>query len=164
VEDSKESKSINIQLSENLGVTDGSGEIKIIKIFDELTKYADEAFENGHYLESAIIVFQLVEYFLRLTIHILAKQKNCSEKILEKTRLERSFFKLVIFLGLVKSDNGISERLFNLNNRRNQFMHKLFEQESVESIKTDLIDFYKESLESIEGLKSLIPKKLSEMI
>jgi hypothetical protein len=43
-------------------------------------------------------------------------------------------------------------------------MHKLFEQESVESIKTDLIDFYRESLESIEGLKSLIPKKLSEMI
>lgn len=162
--DSKESEPIKIQVSGNLGVTHGSVGIKIIKIFEELTKHADEAFGNGHYLESAIIVFQLVEYFLRLTIQILAKQKNCSENILEKTRLERSFFKMVIFLGLVKSDNVICEKLFNLNNKRNQFVHKLFEQESVESIKIDLIDFYKGSLESIEDLKSLIQKNISEMI
>jgi len=161
--DSEQSKTINVQASDSLGVTESSTEIKIIGIFDELTKYADEAFESGHHLESAIILFQLVEYFLRLIINIFA-EKNCSQIILQKIRRERSFFNLVILLGLVKSDNGISEKLFNLNSKRNEFVHKLFEQESIESIKSDLIDFHKKSLELIEGLKSIIPKKLSEMI
>lgn len=164
MQESKE-KSVNlhVQSAEHTQIS-ASAEVTI-SIIGDLSKRADEAFKSGHHLESSIIMFQLVELFLRFVINIWAKQKGSSEDILDKLESEQSFFKLVIFLGLVKPDNGISQKLFGFNATRNKIVHGLFYKfESVESLKDVLVDFHKESLELIEDIGSLIPKKISEMI
>jgi hypothetical protein len=164
MEESKEKGvDLRVQSTEHIQISDSA---KVtISIIGDLSKRADEAFKSGHHLESSIIMFQLVEFFLRLVINIWAKQKRSSEDILEKVESEQSFFKLVIFLGLVKPDNGISQKLFGFNAARNKIVHGLFYKfESVESLKDALVDFHKVSLELIENIGSLIPKKISEMI
>ena len=46
---------------------------------------AIKAFDNGHYLESAIIYFQLVEFSLRLAIHLLSIRMGLSESVISET-------------------------------------------------------------------------------
>lgn len=124
-----------------------------IDIVKNLSASALEAFKKGDYFQSAIINFQRVEILLRLVVHIFARNNGSSKDIIEKIENEKSFFNLVIFLGLVKSDNSISKRLFNFNNKRNDFMHKLFYfGRPINSLKRELKDF---SIEGVELSRSL---------
>lgn len=116
-----------------------------------------EAFKKGDYFQSAIINFQRVESLLRLAVHIFARNNGSSKDIIEKIENEKSFFNLVIFLGLVKPGNGISKSLFNFNKERNDFMHKLFYVgKPINSLKKDLKGF------SIKGAE--LSRKLSIII
>jgi hypothetical protein len=117
-------------------------------IVKTLNDSALEAFKKGDYFQSAIINFQRVEILLRLVVHIFARNNGAAKDIIEKIEDEKHFFNLVIFLGLVKPDNGITERLFSFNTKRNDFMHKLFYVgEPINSLKKELKDF------SIEGVE-----------
>jgi hypothetical protein len=155
---SEKDKTITINVSDSV-ITLDSPKLKItISIIEELAQRADEAFKSGHYLESAIINFQLVEFFLRLVIKIFAEKNQSAGSIVEKLKKEQRFFNLVIFLGLAKPDNGISERLFDFNATRNKVVHRIFNDfESIKSLKHELIAFHAESLELIEALRLLIP-------
>jgi hypothetical protein len=160
---SEEGKPVSIEASDSLSMTDSASTKVIISIIVTLAKSAGEAFKSGHYLESSIIMFQAVDYFLRLVINTWARQKGSSKDILARLRAEQHFPNLVIFLGLVKPDNGISERLFKFNKKRNAFVHRLFEFETIESLEKELIVFHEESLALIEALTSLIPTTWAEM-
>lgn len=128
-----------------------------IGIVKNLNDSALEAFNKGDYFQSAIINFQRVEILLRLVVHILARNNGSSKDIIEKIEKGKSVFNLVIFLGLVKPDNGISKRLFNFNNKRNSLMHKLFYVgRPIHSLKRELKDL------SIEGVE--LSRTLSIMI
>lgn len=117
-------------------------------IVTNLNDSALEAFKKGDYFQSAIINFQRVEILLRLVVHIFVRNNGSSRDIIEKLENEKSFFNLVIFLGLTKPDTGISKRLFNFNKKRNDVMHKLFYVgKPINSIKKELKDF------SIEGVE-----------
>lgn len=128
-----------------------------IGIVKNLNDSALEAFNKGDYFQSAIINFQRVEILLRLVVRIFARNNGSSKDIIEKIENEKSFFKLVIFLGLVKPDNGISKRLYNFSNKRNGLMHKLFYVgRPINCLKRELKDF------SIEGVE--LSRTLSMMI
>jgi len=128
-----------------------------IGIVKNLNDSALEAFNKGDYFESAIINFQRVEILLRLVVHILARNNGSSKDIIEKIENEKSFFKLVIFLGLVKPDNGISKRLFNFSNKRNGLMHKLFYGgRPINFLKRELKDFSIEAVELSRTLSMMI--------
>ena len=157
-------ESISIEVADCVQAIDSTSAKIIVGIIEELTKNADESFKGGHYLESAIIMFQLVEYFLRLIIELFGQINRLDKDILKKIANEQRFFNLVIFLGMVKPDNGISEKMFKLNRKRNDIVHHLFEFKSIEALKDELIAFHEESLNLIEDLRSLIPTKLNEMI
>jgi hypothetical protein len=136
----------------------------VVEIVEKLGEIADEAYTHGHYIQSAIISFQLVELFLRHVINIYVKRNASSEDIIKKLEEEQRFLNLVIFLGLVKPNNGISNKLFDFNAKRNKIVHQLFyEFESLSSLENDLKDFCKESLELVGNLRSLIPSKVSEL-
>lgn len=122
-----------------------------------LNDSALEAFGKGDYFQSAIINFQRVEILLRLVVHIFARNNGAAKDIIEKIENEKHFFNLVIFLGLLKPDNGITKRLFSFNAKRNDFMHKLFYVgKPINSLKKKLKDF------SIEGVE--LSRILSIMI
>jgi hypothetical protein len=117
-----------------------------------LREIATRAFENGHYLESAIINFQTVEFCLRLVIHLLAVRAGISESPMKRLEDEQSFFRLVLYFDLLKPGNILSQRLIKFNNDRNDFMHKLYYSESVKSLETDLRKFCSEGGDLIHRL------------
>lgn len=157
-------ESISMEVADSFHVVDSTSVEIIVGIIGGLTKTAEESFRDGHYLESAIILFQLVEYFLRFIIDFFGEINHLDKDILKKIANEQRFFNLVIFLGMVKPDNGVSERLFKLNRTRNEIVHRLFKFKSIEALKDELISFHGECLNLMEKLRSLIPTKLSEMI
>lgn len=117
-------------------------------IVKSLNDSALEAFKKGDYFQSAIINFQRVEILLRLVVHISARNNGSTMDIIEKIENEKHFFNLVIFLGLVKPDNGISRRLFDFSRRRNDFMHNLFYAgKHINSLKKELKNFSYEGVE-----------------
>jgi|GEM_PF-2506705 len=126
------------------------------KILQGLYEIFVKAFRGEHYLESAIIGFQLVELFLRSVIYGFARGNFSPENIIKRLESEQRFFQLVIFLGLVKpDDNGLCDKLFKFNENRNKIVHKLFYVKSLTTPKNTLKDFSKESMVIIEGLKCL---------
>jgi hypothetical protein len=90
-----------------------------------LHSIAYKAYRTGHYIESAIIDFQLVEIQLRIIIFLLAQRIGLSDSTYEMVEKEDRFFLLVIYLDLLKPDNGLSDRLRKLNKDRKDFVHGL---------------------------------------
>ncbi len=118
---------------------------------------AIKAFDNGHYLESAIIYFQLVEFSLRLAIHLLSIRMGLSESVMKRMEDEQSFYRLVLYLDLIKPDNNLSKRLLDFNGLRNDFMHELFYSfKSFDSLKKNLIEFCLEGKELTHHLLVMI--------
>lgn len=126
------------------------------EVFLKLAEMSDEAYKHGHYIQSAITGFQLVELFLRVVVNTFAVRNASSKDIMEKLEDEQKFVNLVVFLGLVKPDNGISKKLFDFNAKRNKIVHRLFYGDSLASIESTLKELCKESLELVGGLRSLI--------
>lgn len=161
---SEKQEALFIEVADSFQIIDSVSAKVTFSIMGELIKSADKAFESGHYLESSIIMFQLVEYFQRLVLDCFAKTNRLSEDVIEKLKGERRFFNMVVFLGLVKPNNAISQRLFKFNAKRNDIVHDIFKFKTMESLNDELRAFYEEGLELIEGLRSLIPIKWSELI
>ena len=126
------------------------------EIFLGLYETLVKAYRDKHYIESAIIGFQLVEVFLRLVIYLYAIKNASPKDIIERLEDEQRFFKLVIFLGLVKPDNELCHRLFKFNEKRNKIVHQLYYVESLTTSEITLKDFCKESMALIESFKKLV--------
>ena len=120
---------------------------------------AIEAFNDQHYLESGIIYFQLVEVSLRLAIHHLARKQKASESAIERIEKEQSFYQLILFLDLMKPDNGLSGKLIDFNKHRNSFMHNLLFQKSADSLKEDLKTFCLEGKDLFDCLLILVTSR-----
>lgn len=154
-----------IEVADCFQTIDSTSAKVTFSIMGELIKNAHKAFESGHYLESSIIMFQLVEYFLRLVLDSLAKKNRLSEDVIKKLKSKWSFYNMAVFFsGLIKPNNAIPERLFKFNSRRNDIVHDIFKFKTIESLNNELKAFYGEGLELIEGLTSLIPIKWSELL
>jgi hypothetical protein len=117
---------------------------------------AIKTFNDQHYLESGIIYFQLVEVTLRLAIYLLTSKQEVSESATERIEKERSFYRLILFLDLIKPDNGLSERLMDFNKHRNSFMHNLFFRKSADSLEEDLKAFCLEGMDLFDRLLILV--------
>jgi len=127
----------------------------LIKILDELATLQNDSYKNGHFLQCAVIVFQVTELFFHLHISFLMEKKKLPDWIQKKIEDERSLFKLVFYAYLLEPKNGIYIRLKNFNERRNSIMHSVLKFESVESLNKELKDFCDEGKELIVILSKL---------
>ena len=135
----------------------------LIKILDELAKLQNDAYKSGHFLQCAVIVFQVTELLFRVHISILIEKKKLLGWIQNKIDDERSLFKLAFYAYLMEPNNGISIRMKNFNERRNSIMHRILDFESVESLNEELKDFCDEGKELIGILSKLsLEKPISE--
>jgi len=129
-------------------------------IVEDLNKAAREASDSGHYLESAIIIFQRLEILLRIILFSSAVKKRFSDFVLKRVEDEKNFFQLVLYLDFVEPDNNLSERLLKLNDKRNSIMHRLFQSfESYDSVKNDLKEFCLEGLVLNNRLSKILDRK-----
>ncbi len=93
----------------------------------ELQARALEALKAGHHLEASIIIFQLVEIFLRIAIRGFGAGSGVCDSTLTKCAEEEiSFYRLTLYLDLILPANEVSEELRGLSRERNRIMHKLF--------------------------------------
>ncbi len=153
------SEPLFIKVQDSVIIIDSDSVKVIVSLIEDLIRSADEAFKAGHYLEASMIMFQYVEYYLRLIIDFFAKKNGSIGDTIENLK-EVRFRSLAIFVELIKPRTGISERLFSFNRRRNRFVHHIFEYKSTESLNVELKDFYGEGSEIIKSLKSIFPIKL----
>ena len=117
------------------------------ELIDALNKIAKASFDRQEYLASALIYFQMVEGLLRFQISHFAFVNRVDEKaILKASEDEQSFSRLVLYLDLIKPDNGLSKRLQDFGKKRNKIVHKLLTFD-LNSMKQGLRDF------SIEAVK-----------
>jgi hypothetical protein len=128
----------------------------IIKTTGELRNRADQAFNDRHYLESAIIYFQAVEISLRIALILLATIKGLSKQVHKKIETEQSFSQLVLYLEILEPKNHLYAQLIGFDNRRNNFIHKLYTSRSLSSFDQDLRDFCLEGRLLIRHLLSLV--------
>jgi hypothetical protein len=117
------------------------------ELMKELNQIAKASFDRQEYLASVLIYFQMVEGLLRHQISYFAFVNRVDEKaILKASEDEQSFPRLVLYLDLVKPDNGLSKRLKDFGKKRNKIVHNLLTFD-LNSMKQDLRDF------SIEGVR-----------
>jgi hypothetical protein len=159
---SKKGEPLFINAHDSVIAVDSESVRVIISIIEALCKRADEAFKGSYYLESATIMFQVVENYLRIAVKILA-QNNSVKEVIEKLKKETSlkhpyyFYTYVNFFQQVKPGNSLPKKLYDFNNTRNRFVHRLcFDFESIDSLENVLKDFYRESLELKESLKLFV--------
>ena len=70
---------------------------------------------------------------------------------------ERSFSRLVLYLDLIKPDNGLSEKLLDLNKQRNTIVHRLFyEFESFDSLRDQLEEFCRKGVRLNKELRDFL--------
>ena len=98
--------------------------------YNYLNKKAKDTFEKGHYLESAIILFQNIENALHLIVLVSAMYKGLSiskmGRILEK---DSRFVRLVDYFSLFRPENPsdrFPKKLKKFNEKRNSVIHGLF--------------------------------------
>lgn len=117
-----------------------------------------KSFEAGHYLESSIIAFQLLEVYLRMTIEGLAMASGINEKVINEISYnEQSVAKLITYLDMLYPNNHLSERLRDLNTKRNQIMHNLlFTFKSEDQLKGELKKFYRSAVQLHQNFSSLL--------
>ena len=93
----------------------------------ELQARALDSIKTGHCLEASIIIFQLLEIFLRIAIRGFGAGSGVCDSTLAKcAEEENSFYRLTLYLDLILPANEISEELRDLSKERNRIMHKLF--------------------------------------
>lgn len=96
-------------------------------MMEELKAASLDAFEHKHYIQSAVIIFQTVEWLLRIMISATARSKDIDKDIQKKiAEKETSFDRLVLYLNLLDPANELLEKLRSFNKTRNNIMHKLF--------------------------------------
>ncbi|MBN1380679.1 MAG: hypothetical protein JXA41_03280 [Deltaproteobacteria bacterium] len=124
----------------------------------ELQSRAIESIKAGHYLEASIIIFQLVEIFLRIGIRGFGAKVGVKDSTLTKCAEEEiSFSRLTRYLDLILPNNDISEELRELNAERNRIMHKLFfEFTDVNTLNERLKAFCLQGVELQNKLKLLL--------
>lgn len=124
----------------------------------ELQARALESIKVGHYLEASIIIFQLVEIFLRIGLRGFGARNGVNDATLTKcAEEETSFYRLTQYLDLILPANDISEELRNLNIERNRIMHKLFfEFTDVHSLDESLKEFCLKGVGLQNRLKSIL--------
>lgn len=124
----------------------------------ELQARALESLKAGHHLEASIIIFQIVEIFLRISIRGFgAKVGVCDTTLTKCAEEEISFSRLTRHLDLILPTNDVSEELRNLNKERNRIMHKLFfEFTDVNSLDEALKAFCLKGVELQNKLKILL--------
>ena len=98
--------------------------------YNYLNKKAKDTFEKGHYLESAIILFQNIENALHLIVLVSAMHKGLSistmGRLLEK---DNRFVRLVDYFSLFRPENPpdrFPKKLKKFNEKRNSVIHGLF--------------------------------------
>ncbi len=116
-------------------------------------KVNGDAYKSEYFLQCGIIIFQVVEFLLRLRIYDLMEKRNLSDWAKEKVEEEQRFFKLTFYLDLMQPNNDVSRRLRNLNTKRNNMIHDLLGFESGSSLKKELKDFYSEGLKLMNILR-----------
>jgi transcriptional regulator with XRE-family HTH domain len=112
-------------------------------LLGDIEQASREAFDKGHYIQSALILFQAIETLLRIVIKTYGQKKGISDLALtEAADREQSFLRLTLHLDLVYPENSFSESLRQLNRRRNDTMHRLFfEFESRDEMEGKLKEF-----------------------
>lgn len=112
-------------------------------LLGDIEQASREAFDKGHYIQSALILFQAIETLLRIVIKTYGQQKGITDLALtEAADREQSFLRLTLHLDLVYPQNTFSEALRQLNRRRNDTMHRLFfEFESRDEMEGKLKEF-----------------------
>lgn len=132
-------------------------------IVEDLNKTALDAFGAGNYFQSAIINFQRLDFMLRLVSTVFAREIGVVPRAISEIDEEKSFKNIVVFFSFVKPKNDLSERLFELNRKRNSFIHKIFiDFEDVESLNKELKEFSFETIELIRNLSKLFEPYLQK--
>lgn len=129
-----------------------------LAIVEELKKASLESFSHGHYLQSAIIIFQTVESLLRIAIRAYGKDYGVSEvNLQEAANIEISFARLVLHFNLIYPENGLDKRLREFNKKRNRIIHRLFiDFESMSRLKEHLKKFCMEGISLNKELRKLL--------
>jgi hypothetical protein len=127
-------------------------------LIDQLKQSSLLAFEQGHYFQSGIILFQTVEILLRICVSAYGRSHGVTESVLrECVDNEISFRRLTLYFDLIYPKNGLGERLRKLNTSRNAFMHEAFYQStSMDSLNKRLEEFCKETVDLNTELQKLI--------
>lgn len=112
-------------------------------LLGDIEQASREAFEKGHYIQSALILFQAIETLVRIVIKTYGQKKGISDQALtEAADREQSFLRLTLHLDLVYPENTFTEGLRQLNRWRNDTMHRLFfEFESRDEMEGKLKEF-----------------------
>jgi hypothetical protein len=128
-----------------------------LAVAGELSEAALKAHKGGHYLESGIVTFQIIEAYLRIAIITYAKARGMPTSTVKAIDNEQSFHRLVVFYSLLRPKDDISKRLFALNKKRNSLVHKIFiDFKSPKSLKIVLRNFSAEAIEISWKLNKLL--------
>lgn len=129
-----------------------------LTIVEDLKNASLKSFEHGHYLQSAIIIFQTVEILLRITIRAYGKKRGVTEENLKKSADEEiSFAKLVLHFNLIYPENRLGQRLLEFNSERNRIIHRLFiEFESISSLEKHAKDLCLHGIKLNQDLRKLL--------
>jgi len=127
-------------------------------MFEGLQQASTDAFLHGHYLQSAIIMFQTVETLLRILVLATAQSRGIMEEVVVETlQTEKSFYKLVFYLNLIDPDNILIPRLYAFNNTRNNVMHGLFDEfEDIKEYEGTLKTFCQEGMKLNNDLLNMM--------
>ena len=126
----------------------------------QLQKIALDDYKKKNYLSSAIILSQALDGALRFAVDLLAKHKKVPEDTILAAVDDLSFYRLTIYLDLIKPDNQLTDRLRKLNNDRNNFVHKIFtEFESIHKLGRKLKGFCTEAAKLNTALFKLVGYK-----
>jgi hypothetical protein len=127
-------------------------------LIDQLKESALSSFRQGHYFQSGIILFQTVEVLLRICVSGLGRTHGVAASVLKECASDEiSFRRLTLYLDLVSPQNGLGDRLRQLNTKRNAFVHEAFYQsESIDALNTRLEQFCVECVDLNAELRKLI--------
>ena len=129
-----------------------------LSVIRKLKEAARQALQNGHSLESAVIVFETIEMLLRLSIRSIGSQTGVDEASLRRAAdRETSFRQLVLYFDLLDPGNGQSDRLLALNRQRNAVMHRLFDQfESIQAYHEEIEALCLSGIDTVDDLVHLL--------
>ncbi|HSR52162.1 MAG TPA: hypothetical protein VLV83_15125 [Acidobacteriota bacterium] len=136
------------------------------KLLSDMELASLEAYTKGHYIQSALILFQAIETLLRIVIRTHGQARGIPDKVLlEAADKEQSFLRLTLHLDLVFPKNEYTEKLRILNRMRNDTMHRLFfEFESRDEMEERLKEFCQEARNLRDSLSDEVHRSLQEML
>lgn len=136
------------------------------QLLSDMEQASLEAYTKGHYIQSALILFQAIETLLRIVIRTHGQAQEIPDKVLlEAADKEQSFLRLTLHLDLVFPKNEYSEKLRVLNRMRNDTMHRLFfEFESRDEMEERLQAFCQEARDLRDSLSEEVHRSLQDML